>query len=138
MGTHLTTKIGESGWLGMFSFFLTRIHPGIKDRLVVPNEVQDYIVDFLHDSKSTLMACALVCKLWAASSRYHLRGPQQIIACIVYTDHFYTRGSSPYTTRGRLESCGVCHPNHGYFRNEPSQVSGAGTGKKRPWFHHQG
>ena len=72
MSTHLTTRIGESCCFGMVSFSLTRIHPGIKDGPVVPNEVQDYIVDFLHDSKSTLMACALVCKLWAASSRYHL------------------------------------------------------------------
>ena len=38
----------------------------------VPNEIQDRILDFLHDSKPTLKACALVCRAWVFTSRYHL------------------------------------------------------------------
>jgi len=38
----------------------------------IPNEIQDRILDFLHDSKPALRACALVCKTWLPTSRYHL------------------------------------------------------------------
>jgi hypothetical protein len=38
----------------------------------IPNETQDRILDFLHDSKPALKACALVCKTWLPTSRYHL------------------------------------------------------------------
>src|ERR1700722_987152 len=38
----------------------------------IPNEIQDRILDFLHDSKPALKACALVCKAWLPTSRYHL------------------------------------------------------------------
>src|ERR1700722_12374878 len=38
----------------------------------ISNEIQDRILDFLHDSKPTLMACALVCRAWVPTSRYHL------------------------------------------------------------------
>jgi len=38
----------------------------------IPNEIEDRILDFLHDSKPTLKACALVCKAWLPTSRYHL------------------------------------------------------------------
>ena len=42
---------------------------GVK---ALPNEIQDRILDFLHDSKPTLKACSLVCKTWVPTSRYHL------------------------------------------------------------------
>jgi len=38
----------------------------------LPNEIQDRILDFLHDSKPTLRACALVCRAWVPTSRYHI------------------------------------------------------------------
>ena len=38
----------------------------------LPNEVQDRILDFLHDDKPTLEACALVCRAWVPTSRFHL------------------------------------------------------------------
>ena len=38
----------------------------------IPNEIQDRILDFLHDSKPALKACALTCQAWIPTSRYHL------------------------------------------------------------------
>ncbi|KAJ7202669.1 hypothetical protein GGX14DRAFT_654035 [Mycena pura] len=37
-----------------------------------PSELHDYIVDFLHNDRASLCACRLTCKLWTASSTYHL------------------------------------------------------------------
>ncbi|KAI0739389.1 hypothetical protein C8Q80DRAFT_1198411 [Daedaleopsis nitida] len=37
-----------------------------------PNEITDVIIDYLHDDKASLLACALVCRAWLSSSRYHL------------------------------------------------------------------
>lgn len=39
---------------------------------VVPPEVRDYIIDVLHDDKSALRQCSLVCRGWIPSSSYHL------------------------------------------------------------------
>jgi hypothetical protein len=48
----------------------TGVKSQTKPRL--PNEIQDHILDFLHNSKPTLKACALVCRAWVPTSRYHL------------------------------------------------------------------
>jgi hypothetical protein len=37
-----------------------------------PQELVDYIIDFLHDSLSSLRACSLTCRAWAESSQHHL------------------------------------------------------------------
>jgi len=37
-----------------------------------PSELIDYIIDYLHDSPSTLRVCACVCRAWVAPSRFHL------------------------------------------------------------------
>src|SRR5262245_61527426 len=35
------------------------------------NELQDMIIDFLHDDPRTLRRCALLCKSWLPSLRFH-------------------------------------------------------------------
>src|SRR5271170_4062894 len=44
----------------------------MKAQPALPNEIQDRILDFLHDAKPALKACALVCRAWVPTSRYHL------------------------------------------------------------------
>lgn len=39
---------------------------------VVPPEITDYIIDFLHSDKSTLRQCSLVCRDWVPPSSRHL------------------------------------------------------------------
>src|ERR1700722_12200653 len=50
---------------------------GVKSP-TLPNEIQDHILDFLHDSKPALKACALVCRAWVPTSRYHLFSKIQV------------------------------------------------------------
>jgi len=38
----------------------------------LPHEVVDLIIDFLHNDRHTLATCAIVCRSWLPSSRYHL------------------------------------------------------------------
>ena len=38
----------------------------------LPPELIDHTIDYLHDSPSTLRACARVCRAWVAPSRFHL------------------------------------------------------------------
>lgn len=38
----------------------------------LPPELVDYVLDYLHDDKTTLVACVSVSKSWVDSSRYHL------------------------------------------------------------------
>jgi hypothetical protein len=38
----------------------------------LPPELIDYIIDYLHDSPSTLRTCARVCQAWVEPSRFHL------------------------------------------------------------------
>lgn len=40
----------------------------------LPTELHDIIIDYLHDDRHTLAACALVCKAWLHTSRHHLFG----------------------------------------------------------------
>jgi hypothetical protein len=35
-------------------------------------EINDTIIDFLHNDKPSLCACCLTCKQWVSSSRFHL------------------------------------------------------------------
>jgi len=44
----------------------------VKSQFILPNEIQDRILDFLYDPKSALETCALVCRAWVPASRYHL------------------------------------------------------------------
>jgi ankyrin repeat protein len=37
----------------------------------LPNELQDMIIDFLHDDQDALRTCSLVCKSWIPSARLH-------------------------------------------------------------------
>ncbi|OCH89027.1 hypothetical protein OBBRIDRAFT_694338, partial [Obba rivulosa] len=38
----------------------------------IPIELHEYIIDFLWDDLSTLRNCALVCRDWRPTCRYHL------------------------------------------------------------------
>ena len=38
----------------------------------LPGEITDYIIDFLHCDINSLKACAIVCRTWLPSSRFHL------------------------------------------------------------------
>ncbi|KAK0192092.1 hypothetical protein F5146DRAFT_1135834 [Armillaria mellea] len=38
----------------------------------LPPEIVDTVIDYLHNDKAALESCALVCKSWSISSRYHL------------------------------------------------------------------
>lgn len=51
--------------------FLT-IMPTPSREPILPPEVQDIILDHLHDDKKTLSTCSLVCQLWRACSQYHI------------------------------------------------------------------
>jgi len=44
----------------------------LKTKIPIPNELQDRILDFLHNHSHTLKVCALVCKAWVPTTRYHL------------------------------------------------------------------
>ncbi|TCD66257.1 hypothetical protein EIP91_001620 [Steccherinum ochraceum] len=44
----------------------------VDDQPRLPPELVDYVLDYLHDDKTTLIACASVSKSWVDSSRYHL------------------------------------------------------------------
>src|SRR5271156_4226647 len=59
-----------------------------RPRLVLPPELIEYTIDYLHDSPSALRACARVCRDWVAPSRFHL---------------FYRREITP--TRTSLRTC---------------------------------
>src|SRR5277367_3583084 len=43
-----------------------------RPRLVLPPELIEYTIDYLHDSPSALRACACVCRDWLAPTRFHL------------------------------------------------------------------
>ncbi|RDX44474.1 hypothetical protein OH76DRAFT_1094686 [Lentinus brumalis] len=43
-----------------------------KVSVILPGELSDTVVDFLHDDKDSLRQCSLVCKAWLSSSRLHL------------------------------------------------------------------
>ncbi len=40
--------------------------------VLLPSELWDIIIDFLHDDKRAMRRCSLVCKAWISSSRLHL------------------------------------------------------------------
>lgn len=65
----------------------------------LPQELTDYIVDFLHDDEATLYSCALVCRAWLPTAQLHLfddvvvRGVQQLtrfLAIVSTVPHFAT------------------------------------------------
>jgi hypothetical protein len=46
----------------------------------IPQEIIDQVIDHLYDDWETLRTCALVCRAWVPSSRYHLFGVVNIYA----------------------------------------------------------
>jgi hypothetical protein len=38
----------------------------------LPQELMEYVIDFLYNDKPTLRACSLVCRAWVAEARVHL------------------------------------------------------------------
>lgn len=67
------------------------------ENTTLPNEIQDRILDFLHDCKPTLLTCALVCRTWVPTSRYHL-----FSEVILYAFDFTSVFDSPNCT---IRSC---------------------------------
>ncbi|KAJ7656261.1 CNH domain-containing protein [Mycena polygramma] len=43
-----------------------------QQQQVFPIEIFEWIIDFLHRDKNTLVACSMVCRNWFPTSRYHL------------------------------------------------------------------
>ncbi|KAK0475616.1 hypothetical protein EDD18DRAFT_1056690, partial [Armillaria luteobubalina] len=41
-------------------------------RTMLPVELYNLIIDHLHDSKPSLLACSLVCRAWVPECRFHL------------------------------------------------------------------
>ncbi|KAJ6514954.1 CNH domain-containing protein [Mycena vitilis] len=46
--------------------------PPAQQWQVLPTEIFERIVDFLHGEKNSLVACSMVCRDWFPTSRYHL------------------------------------------------------------------
>jgi hypothetical protein len=44
----------------------------ISKQITIPQEMVDKFIDHLYDNRSALKSCALVCRAWVPSSRYHL------------------------------------------------------------------
>ncbi|KAI0094773.1 hypothetical protein BDY19DRAFT_41787 [Irpex rosettiformis] len=53
----------------------------------IPAELNDYIIDFLHDDRATLKACGLVSRTWYPAAHYHLYRKVFLLSfqsCITY------------------------------------------------------
>ncbi|KAF8959141.1 hypothetical protein BDZ97DRAFT_1412821 [Flammula alnicola] len=48
---------------------MLRVH---GNQIAFPQEIMDQFIDHLYDDRRTLKKCALVCRAWVPSSRYHL------------------------------------------------------------------
>ncbi|KAF7978983.1 hypothetical protein HWV62_44241 [Athelia sp. TMB] len=46
--------------------------PAVRERLMIPPEITDSIIDHLHADVATLTKCSLICKNWLPSARHHL------------------------------------------------------------------
>ncbi|KAF9266647.1 hypothetical protein L218DRAFT_956418 [Marasmius fiardii PR-910] len=51
----------------------------ILSSVVLPPEITDAILDYCHSDPRTLSTCALVCRAWYATSRYHLFSAVQLL-----------------------------------------------------------
>ncbi|KAI0079470.1 hypothetical protein K474DRAFT_621812 [Panus rudis PR-1116 ss-1] len=71
----------------------------------LPQEIQDYIVDFLHDDKASLKVCSLLAKSWSRQARAHL---------------FYDL-SIPWTVE-RSEDTPILVSMLAFFQNSPVQA----------------
>lgn len=40
--------------------------------ILIPPEIYDYVIDFVHDDEQTLKCCSLVSRAWIPSSQYHI------------------------------------------------------------------
>lgn len=59
--------------------------------MILPPEIIDTVLDHLHSDKDTLQACALTCKTWARTCRYHLfntitLSPPDVVAFLKFAD----------------------------------------------------
>ncbi|KIM39973.1 hypothetical protein M413DRAFT_446877 [Hebeloma cylindrosporum] len=45
-----------------------------RKQFVIPQEIIDQFIDHLYHDRGALKACALACRSWVSSSRYHLFG----------------------------------------------------------------
>jgi hypothetical protein len=56
----------------------------------LPQELVDWVIDYLHDDPDELYACSLVCRDWLPSSRYHKFGTILLQSSITAPESFET------------------------------------------------
>ncbi|KAJ7146644.1 hypothetical protein C8R44DRAFT_757924 [Mycena epipterygia] len=72
----------------------------------IPVELQDLIIDHVHEQKQTLSTCGLVCKTWLRSSRHHLFG--SVTLCDYNWEEFLLLESPLATFATSIESFNHC------------------------------
>ncbi|KAK0201002.1 hypothetical protein DFS33DRAFT_1094621 [Desarmillaria ectypa] len=72
----------------MSSLLLKRIHLQIEQSVgywlpnqILPPELCDIVIDFLHADRASLMSCSLVCRSWLPASRFHLWDTLKLAPC---------------------------------------------------------
>ena len=63
---------------------------------VIPQELSDMILDFLHDDVATLCSAGLVCKSWVPTSRFHLFS--EVLFSPWYGTHVFELMRAEYST----------------------------------------
>ncbi len=63
---------------------------------MLPAELCNLIIDHLHDSKPSLLACSLVCRAWIPECRFHLF--HNLRLCRDTADSFFQLFKSPHAT----------------------------------------
>ncbi|KAK0475617.1 hypothetical protein EDD18DRAFT_1367018 [Armillaria luteobubalina] len=63
---------------------------------MLPTELCNLVIDHLHDSKPSLLACSLVCRAWVLECRFHLF--QKVDLYRDTADPFFQLFESPYAT----------------------------------------
>ncbi|KAK0202402.1 hypothetical protein DFS33DRAFT_1339852 [Desarmillaria ectypa] len=63
---------------------------------MLPTELCNLVIDYLHDSKPSLFACSLVCRAWVPECRFHLF--QKLRLCRDTADPFFQLFESPHAT----------------------------------------
>src|ERR1700729_2042647 len=65
--------VGSTHPQSVFSCWLTKAkNSSYNVSMSLSPEINDTIIDFLHNDKPSLCACCLTCKQWVSSSRFHL------------------------------------------------------------------
>ncbi|KAI4520661.1 hypothetical protein K525DRAFT_285771 [Schizophyllum commune Loenen D] len=99
--------------------------------VVLPLELHDYIIDFLHDETDELKRTALVCRYWLSSSRFHLFSTVTLLPPLEAPSH----SSSPSPCK-RLESVLAKSPDVSRYIQDLSLYEGSRHGRMGwAWMH---